>query len=270
MWHKGSRERFSRGLRRTSGGVRHADRTPDRWPCPPDRPPHTLRLSWPRLPPATPWPTACSSWPCSSCSSGSVSSTAGRCSPRARTGTRSRPFSAGHPQIQAMEGGENVYDQNYPNPPIMPIILWPLSELSPSARCAGALHLVLPEGRHGPVCALLGVPPGGEPDAPFPAWAKALAVMLSLTPDHRRPEARQRQPVHPVPRDGALYAFARGKDFRAGCSWRLAIACKVTPALFVVYFALEAGWRVLLGYGGWARPVLPPGPAPSSPFRTAH
>jgi alpha-1,2-mannosyltransferase len=46
---------------------------------------------------------------------------------------------------------------------------------------------------------------------------------------------------------GSLYAFSRGKDLLSGLLLALAIACKVTPALFIIYFVWKRGWRVLAG-----------------------
>jgi hypothetical protein len=46
---------------------------------------------------------------------------------------------------------------------------------------------------------------------------------------------------------GGLYAFARGRDLTAGLSLALAIACKITPALFIPYFVWKRAWRTLAG-----------------------
>jgi len=47
----------------------------------------------------------------------------------------------------------------------------------------------------------------------------------------------------------ALFAFRCEWDLLAGVVMALAIACKVTPALFVVYFLWKRAWRVLAGVG---------------------
>src|SRR5262249_35204365 len=46
---------------------------------------------------------------------------------------------------------------------------------------------------------------------------------------------------------GGLTAFHRGRDFWAGVLLGLAIACKVTPALFLPYFLWKRSWKVLAG-----------------------
>ena len=45
----------------------------------------------------------------------------------------------------------------------------------------------------------------------------------------------------------SLYSFSRGRDRLSGVLLALAIACKVTPALFVVYFLYKRAWGVLIG-----------------------
>jgi hypothetical protein len=47
----------------------------------------------------------------------------------------------------------------------------------------------------------------------------------------------------------SLSAFSRGRDLLAGVLLALAIACKVTPALFIGYFLWKRAWRVLGGCG---------------------
>jgi hypothetical protein len=46
---------------------------------------------------------------------------------------------------------------------------------------------------------------------------------------------------------GSLWAFCCRRDFAAGVLLALAIACKVTPALFMPYFLWKRAWRLLLG-----------------------
>lgn len=148
-------------------------------------------------------------------------------------------------QIQKLETGADIWAEHaYPNPPIMALILWPFTELPPLAGSvawfyAKVLMAVLSIGW---VLSLL--ERGGRP---FPFWGKALAVLLSL-----RPIAGDL--VHGNVNlfilflvTAALYAFGRRRDFAAGVLLGLAIACKVTPALFVPYFVWKRAWSTLLG-----------------------
>jgi hypothetical protein len=45
----------------------------------------------------------------------------------------------------------------------------------------------------------------------------------------------------------ALYALRHGRDWLSGCSLALAIACKLTPALFIPYLVWKRAWRALAG-----------------------
>ncbi len=139
------------------------------------------------------------------------------------------------PQIQALERGENIYvKHNYPNPPIMAMVLWPFTELPPVT--GGVLWLLLKAGMT--VVMVVWV---FRLCGPLPEPLKALAVVLA---------------VHPLLGDlnhgnvnifiaflvlACLELFRRGWDFAAGLALGLAVACKVTPALFLPYF----GWKAV-------------------------
>jgi len=152
------------------------------------------------------------------------------------------------PQIQAMEGGENIHEKyNYPNPPVMAQMLWPLSELAEASPLAAALTWFYLKVAMAVVCMIWAFRLVETPDRPFPAWAKALTVVLSIRPilgdlTHGNINIFILFLVM-----ASLYAFSRGKDLLSGLLLALAIACKVTPALFIVYFLWKRGWRVLAG-----------------------
>src|SRR5260370_19163598 len=46
---------------------------------------------------------------------------------------------------------------------------------------------------------------------------------------------------------GSLFAFSRGRRMTSGVILGLAIACKVTPALFIPYFLWKRAWGALAG-----------------------
>jgi hypothetical protein len=178
--------------------------------------------------------------------------------------------------------GANIYIEGneYPNPPIMAVLLRPFTALPP---VVGALawfytkvllailsavwvfRLLAEKGRRGEGEKGRGAeaePSSGASESPVP---------VSVTPS----------PLHPfspsLPRDlarataivlclpaflgdlshnnvnlfilflvvGCLEAFRRRYDSLAGLTLALAVACKVTPVLFVAYFAWKRCWRVL-------------------------
>ncbi len=155
------------------------------------------------------------------------------------------------PQILALDSGTNIYVAfNYPNPPIMALILYPLAELPPltGAMTWFVLKVAMAFAMVAWAFRQLQTPHSAlrTPHSP-PDWAKAVAVSLAL---------------HPILGDlahgnvnlliafllaGTLALFCRRWDFSAGVVLALAIACKVTPALFVPYFVWKRAWKTLAG-----------------------
>jgi hypothetical protein len=171
-------------------------------------------------------------------------------------GTHSRSaFLRWRGMINAAFAGENIYAgrNEYPNPPIMAILLKPFMSLPPAAgalawfyakvlmavlACAWAFRLA--EGRPWPQ-----TPPGGV--GPFALdLARAAAIVICLPAllgdlSHNNVNIFILFLVA-----GCLEAFRRRLDTLAGLTLALAIACKVTPLLFVGYFAWKRCWRVLI------------------------
>ena len=160
-----------------------------------------------------------------------------------RTGELTRTaFLRWRPQIHALESGTNIYTAfNYPNPPIMALVLYPFAALPPllgamawfAAKAAMAVWLVR--------WAVRAV--GTDP----PAGALAGAVLLAM---------------HPLLGDLAhgnvnifiaflvtatLALYCKRWDFSAGLVLALAIACKVTPGLFLPYFVWKRAWKAVAG-----------------------
>lgn len=158
----------------------------------------------------------------------------------------------GRPIPGLKQGADPYRLYNYPNPPIMALVLWPFFELPPAAgaltwfavKVALAALMVAWAFR-------LAAPPGQDlPDA-----AKAAALLLGL---------------HPLLGDlshgnvnifiaflvlGGVELYRRRLDVAAGLALGLAVACKVTPALFLPYFLWKRAWRtaaaMLVGVGLW-------------------
>jgi hypothetical protein len=151
-------------------------------------------------------------------------------------------------QIQAMEDGENIHEKyNYPNPPIMPQMLWPLAKLAEVSPLAAALTWYYVKVGMFVICVIWAFRLVESQDRPFPAWAKALAIVLSIRPilgdlTHGNINIFILFVVM-----ASLYSFSRGRDRLSGVLLALAIACKVTPALFIVYFLWRRSWHTLIG-----------------------
>lgn len=150
-------------------------------------------------------------------------------------------------QIEDLDRGTDIYAAyNYPNPPIMALILRPFVALPPYT---GAVAWLLLKAAMAGVMFVWALRLASEADRPFPPLAAAVVALLAL---------------HPLLGDlmhgnvnifiaflvfAALELFRRGWDLPAGVVLALAIACKVTPALFLVYF----GWKVV--HARWTAPV---------------
>jgi alpha-1,2-mannosyltransferase len=152
------------------------------------------------------------------------------------------------PQLLSLEAGEDISGRySYPNPPMMAVLLYPLAKLGQLHPLAAALTwfylkvaLTLLVFRW--VFRLV-----AEAGRPFPAWAQALTVLLSIRPivgDLQHGNVNLFILFLVV---AALTAFSRKRDFLAGLVLALAIACKLTPALFIPYFLWKRAWRCLAG-----------------------
>ncbi len=146
-------------------------------------------------------------------------------------------------QLFDLSAGIDIWQaHNYPNPPIMALMLSPLAELPPLAMALVWFYLkvgmVLLAYRL--VFRLI-----ETPDQPFPPWTKALVVILSLRPIMSDLTHGNVNILILFLMVWALYLFTRGRDVRAGLVMGLAVACKLTPALFIPYFAWKRAWRTL-------------------------
>ncbi len=150
-------------------------------------------------------------------------------------------------QLLSLDDGEDIYHRfTYPNPPIMALLLRPVAELPP---LAGALVWFYLKVGLTLLAIAWAVRLVETPEQPFPPWAKALAVLLSLRPilgDLMHGNVNLLILFLVI---AALYAYHRGRDLLCGTTLALAIACKVTPALFLPYFVWKQQWKVLAGCG---------------------
>lgn len=181
------------------------------------------------------------------------------------------------PMINGAFAGENIYvgRNEYPNPPVMAVVLRPFTALPPVVGAlawfyAKVLLAVLAavwtfrlvseregekgrkgegvtEAADGANAAAHSSPPfTPSPLHPFFSdLAKAAAIALCLPAllgdlSHNNVNIFILFLVA-----GCLEAFRRRLDTLAGLTLALAVACKVTPFLFVAYFAWKRCWRLL-------------------------
>ena len=146
------------------------------------------------------------------------------------------------PQIEDLGRGVNIYEtHNYPNPPIMALILRPIVA-GPPAMTFAVWFLIKVGLAALMVRWAISLVGGALPD-----WLVMMAVLLSL---------------HPIIGDlthgnvnlfiaalvfGSLELLRRRWDGTAGIVLALAIACKVTPALFLPFFIWKRLGTAVLG-----------------------
>jgi hypothetical protein len=170
-------------------------------------------------------------------------------------------FRRWQPQLLQLQQGVDLSAQfNYPNPPIMAVLLEPLARLPPvpaalvwfwlkAAMAVLAVYWVLrlvdSDGRR------------------FPGWAWILVVLCGLKPildDLSHGNVNLLILFLVV---ASLRAYQGRFDFLAGILLALAIACKITPALYVPYFLWKRAWQVLAGCVVGLGLFLWPGVVPS-------
>ena len=144
--------------------------------------------------------------------------------------------------------GEDIYAKyKYPNPPIQALILYAAGRTRPACRgrslwfalkvlMAGRLDSSGPSGW----CAATGRRPAGRREGCSPWSSPPHSVLGDLSHGN-------------VNIFIAFLVFAalelqppRGCPFAGGLTLALAVACKVTPALFLPYFVWKRAWRVML------------------------
>jgi alpha-1,2-mannosyltransferase len=146
-------------------------------------------------------------------------------------------------QLEELQDGKNIWKRhNYPNPPIMALILLPFAQLPTGAGALAWFYgkVVLTVLAIQWVFNLL-----DRPERPFPLWGKMLALLLSLRPIQGDLTHGNVNLFILFLVVACIVAFSRRRDGLAGLALALAIACKVTPALFVPYFLWKRAWKTL-------------------------
>jgi hypothetical protein len=162
------------------------------------------------------------------------------------TGERSNrsAFLRWRDQLQHLDS-EDIYQlYNFPYPPIMAMLLEPLMRLPPLAGslCWFFMKLAMTLLALAWIFRLV-----ESPERPFPPWAKAVTVLLSLRPITGDLSHGNVNLYILLLVAGGLFAFHQRKDCLAGALLALGVSCKVTPALFVPYFLWKRAWKTLAG-----------------------
>jgi hypothetical protein len=162
-------------------------------------------------------------------------------------GPASSAFNRWRRQVLAMDRGVDPYQTfAYPNPPMMALILLPYYQVP---ELPGALAWYYTKVALTLLALVWIFRLVEDTERPFPGWAKALTVLLSLKPilgDLTHGNVNLLILFLVI---AALYAFHQRYDLTGGLMLGLAIVCKVTPALFVPYFIWKRAWRTLAGCG---------------------
>ena len=150
------------------------------------------------------------------------------------------------PQVLQFWAGLNIYGDkmNFPNPPIMPITLYPLMVLPTvaGAMCWFAIKVALTTATL-IMCLEIVQSPGRL----LPPMFRSLILLLSLRPILGDLHHGNNNLVILFLIVAMFYAWRCGYDVVAGLLLALAASYKVTPALFFIYFAYKRSWRTV----GW-------------------
>ena len=143
--------------------------------------------------------------------------------------------------------GVNIWDkQMFPNPPIVPISMLPLM-LLPTV-VGGAMLWFLLKTALAALSAracfrMVGWASSGRTFSP---WGEGVVLLLSLRPILSDLHHGNNNLIILALIVATLSAWRKGYDVLAGLALGLAITYKVTPALFVIYFAYRQSWRTVV------------------------
>ncbi len=157
-------------------------------------------------------------------------------------------FQRWRPQVLELDQGVNIWQKhNWPNTPIMAMILKPYMNIEPAFW--GAQLWLLTKMVCAAVSIWLVILMLDRPEHPFPFWGKLLAIALTLRPIEGDLVHGNVNLFILLTVVLGIYAFSRGWDWMAGLSISLGIACKITPALFLPYLIWKRAWKTLAAAG---------------------
>ena len=183
-------------------------------------------------------------------------------------------FERWQPQISDLGNGVDIAERyNYPNPPIMALLLYPLARLPDVVQALGLSDKAA--STFAALCWFY-IKAGltllvfrwvfqlvEEAGRPFPLWAKCVTVLLALRPIMSDLQHGNVNLFILFLVVAALTAYHRQRDVLAGVVLGLAIACKVTPALFLPYLVWKRSWKASAGCAAGLALFLWPGFVPA-------
>lgn len=146
-------------------------------------------------------------------------------------------------QVLQLDQGVNIYDEMlFPTPPIMPLMLFPLMKLPPLAGALAwfVLKSALAIGAFAMVLRM-----AARAGQKIPAWVEGAILFLSCRPILSDLHHGNNNLLILFLVVAACDLWTRKKDISAGLVLALAITCKVTPALFGVYFLYKRSWKLV-------------------------
>ncbi|MDX2037497.1 MAG: glycosyltransferase family 87 protein [Isosphaeraceae bacterium] len=182
-------------------------------------------------------------------------------------------------QVLEFMDGSNIFDKYYyPNPPIMPLSLYPFMLLPAVAGATAWFWLkVILTGLSFWLLMRMVYPPGispGEqarswggnfvhlvrnfgrdpvppaiPGRQIPSWVQFTIVLASLRPIMSDLHHGNNNLVILFLVVASLAAWRSGRDVLAGLVLALAITYKVTPGLFLAYYLYKGSWRTVMATG---------------------
>ncbi|WP_250847241.1 glycosyltransferase family 87 protein [Aquisphaera insulae] len=147
------------------------------------------------------------------------------------------------PQVLRFWQGENIYDKTFfPNPPILPITVGPLMALPAAAAAMTWFAIKIALTTVAMVLCFRVVKPAGKP---YPVFFQSMVLLLSLRPILGDLHHGNINLLILFLIVTMFEAWRTGHDVLAGLLLGLAISYKVTPALFLPYFAYKRSWKTV-------------------------
>ena len=150
------------------------------------------------------------------------------------------------PLLEQLVRGEDVYSVgSYPNPPLLGILLYPLTLLPP---ILAALTWFLLKVTMAALSVRWALAMTSAPGQQGSTLVTAVVVLLSSRPLLGDLQHGNVNILIFFLVAAGLWSYRQRRDWLAGLCIALATTFKVTPALFVPYFAYKGQWRVV----GWS------------------